>query len=208
MLFVTGLGTLIAFYASEYMEADVGVGVRPLRRREHLPLRDEPPWSWATTWSCSTWAGRASVSPTYLLIGYYYQKPSAVAAAKKAFIMNRIGDLGLAIGIYLIWHNFGTVEYDALFAGLQIEAGGTTTRPAAGIQAIPFLLMLGAFGKSAQLPRYVWFPTRWRARPRCRRLIHAATMVTAGVYLIARMMPDVPAQQPMRAADGRRGSAA
>ena len=132
------------------------------------------------------WEGVGFAS--YWLIGYYYKKPSAVAAAKKAFIVNRIGDFGLALGIYFIWHNFGTVEYRVLFEALN--AGGYSTETAGwSVRAIPYLLMLGAFGKSAQLPLYVWLPDAMEGPTPVSALIHAATMVTAGVYLIARMYP-------------------
>jgi NADH-quinone oxidoreductase subunit L len=188
MLFVTGLGTLIALYASEYMEPDVGKGYARffggvsifLFAMASLVMGDNLVMLYLG------WEGVGFAS--YMLIGYYYTRPSAVAAAKKAFIMNRIGDLGLALGIWLIWSNFGSVEYDTLFAAMQShphdhEPGGWS------IQAIPFLLMLGAFGKSAQLPLYVWLPDAMEGPTPVSALIHAATMVTAGVYLIARMYP-------------------
>ncbi|MHC4908944.1 MAG: NADH-quinone oxidoreductase subunit L [Planctomycetota bacterium] len=188
MLFVTGLGTLIALYATEYMEADVGKGYGRFFAGVSFFL---------FAMSCLVmgdnlialylgWEGVGFAS--YWLIGYYYQKPEAVAAAKKAFIMNRIGDLGLALAIYLIYHNFGTVRYDELFAMFDPAApaelaGGWST------SAIPFLLMLGAFGKSAQLPLYVWLPDAMEGPTPVSALIHAATMVTAGVYLLCRMFP-------------------
>ncbi|MHC4970267.1 MAG: NADH-quinone oxidoreductase subunit 5 family protein, partial [Planctomycetota bacterium] len=125
---------------------------------------------------------------SYWLIGYYYRKPSAVAAAKKAFIVNRIGDLGLALAVYLVWHNFGTVQYTELFSQL---GPGAADGMAGGwsVKAIPFLLMLGAFGKSAQLPLYVWLPDAMEGPTPVSALIHAATMVTAGVYLLCRTFP-------------------
>jgi NADH-quinone oxidoreductase subunit L len=188
MLFVTGLGTLIAFYASEYMEHDVGRGYARffagisvfLFAMSSLVMADNLVMLYLG------WEGVGFAS--YWLIGYFYTRPSAVAAAKKAFIVNRIGDLGLALAIYLIWHNFGTVEYAALFEILKTgtysnEVGGWT------IDAIPFLLMLGAFGKSAQLPLYVWLPDAMEGPTPVSALIHAATMVTAGVYLLCRMFP-------------------
>ncbi len=190
MLFVTGLGTLIALYASEYMEHDVGKGYARffagvsvfLFAMSSLVMADNLVMLYLG------WEGVGFAS--YWLIGYFYTKPSAVAAAKKAFIVNRIGDLGLALAIYLIYHNFGTVEYTALFDMLRAgpshyphETGGWS------IQAIPFLLMLGAFGKSAQLPLYVWLPDAMEGPTPVSALIHAATMVTAGVYLLCRMFP-------------------
>ena len=188
MLFVTGLGTLIALYASEYMEPDVGGGYSRffagisifLFAMTALVMGDNLLMLYLG------WEGVGFAS--YWLIGYYYKKPSAVAAAKKAFIVNRIGDLGLALGIYLIWQTFGTVQYAALFTLLQ---DGTYSEMAGGwsVQAIPFLLMLAAFGKSAQLPLYVWLPDAMEGPTPVSALIHAATMVTAGVYLLCRMFP-------------------
>ena len=189
MLFVTGLGTLIAIYASEYMEPDVkgagyarffaGVSVF-LFAMSCLVMGDNLVLLYLG------WEGVGLAS--YLLIGYYYQKPSAVAAAKKAFIMNRIGDLGLALAVYFIWFNFGTVEYAALFE--IIERGGFDAGKGGwSVHVIPYLLMLGAFGKSAQLPLYVWLPDAMEGPTPVSALIHAATMVTAGVYLLARMFP-------------------
>ena len=188
MLFVTGLGTLIALYAGEYMEGDVGAGYSRffagisvfLFAMIALVMADNLLMLYLG------WEGVGFAS--YWLIGYYYRKPSAVAAAKKAFIVNRIGDLGLALAVYLTWHAFGTVQYAELFAAVQAndfsaEAGGWS------VQAIPFLLMLAAFGKSAQLPLYVWLPDAMEGPTPVSALIHAATMVTAGVFLLCRMFP-------------------
>ena len=188
MLFVTGLGTLIALYASEYMEHDVGRGYARffagisifLFAMTALVMGDNLVMLYLG------WEGVGFAS--YWLIGYYYDRPSAVAAAKKAFIVNRIGDLGLALGIWLIWINFHTVEYVELFAILD---GGGDGRAAGGwsTSLIPYLLMLGAFGKSAQIPLYVWLPDAMEGPTPVSALIHAATMVTAGVYLLSRMFP-------------------
>jgi NADH-quinone oxidoreductase subunit L len=188
MLFVTGLGTLIALYATEYMEPDVGRGYSRffagisvfLFAMSSLVMADNLVMLYLG------WEGVGFAS--YWLIGYYYTRPTAVAAAKKAFIMNRIGDLGLALAIWLIYHAFGTVQYGELFEKLH----GASGELAAGgwkIKAIPFLLMLGAFGKSAQIPLYVWLPDAMEGPTPVSALIHAATMVTAGVYLLARMFP-------------------
>jgi NADH-quinone oxidoreductase subunit L len=190
MLFVTGLGTLIALYASEYMEPDVGRGYTRffagisvfLFAMSALVMGDNLLMLYLG------WEGVGFAS--YWLIGYYYTRPSAVAAAKKAFIMNRIGDLGLALGIWFIYQAFGTVQYAELFtpagelAEPKLEMIGTWQ-----VSAIPFLLMLGAFGKSAQLPLYVWLPDAMEGPTPVSALIHAATMVTAGVYLLCRMFP-------------------
>jgi len=188
MLFVTGLGTLIALYASEYMEHDVGKGYTRFFAGVSIFL---------FAMSCLVMADNLVVLylgwegvgfASYWLIGYFYQRPSAVAAAKKAFIVNRIGDVGLALAIYLIWSTFGTVQYDEITTVLasdnfEMEYGGWT------VHAIPYLLMLAAFGKSAQLPLFVWLPDAMEGPTPVSALIHAATMVTAGVYLIIRTYP-------------------
>ncbi|MFT4592727.1 MAG: NADH-quinone oxidoreductase subunit L [Phycisphaerales bacterium] len=188
MLFVTGLGTLIAIYASEYMEHDIGKGYTRffagvsvfLFAMTCLVMGDNLLMLYLG------WEGVGFAS--YWLIGYFYQRPTAVDAAKKAFIVNRIGDVGLALAIYLIWTTFGTVQYDEITSVLETNQysasfGGWT------VQAIPYLLMLAAFGKSAQLPLYVWLPDAMEGPTPVSALIHAATMVTAGVYLIIRTYP-------------------
>ncbi len=193
MLFVTGLATLIALYASEYMSHDVGPGYCRFFAAFGL---------FVFSMTCLVmgnnllmlflgWEGVGLCS--YLLIGYFYKKPSAVAAAKKAFIVNRIGDLGLMLGIFLTFVHFGTIEYASIFAKAQpyidaLRAGELSKVPAI-VQIIPVLLMIGAFGKSAQLPLYVWLPDAMEGPTPVSALIHAATMVTAGVYLIARTYP-------------------
>ena len=195
MLFVTGLATLIGLYASEYMSHDQGVGYCRFFAAFSL---------FVFSMACLVmgdnlimlylgWEGVGLCS--YLLIGYFYKKPSAVAAAKKAFIVNRVGDFGLALGIYLTFVHFGTVEYSALFTDAKLlgyvesaRVGDFAAIPAMA-QWIPLLLMVGAFGKSAQFPLYVWLPDAMEGPTPVSALIHAATMVTAGVYLIARTYP-------------------
>jgi NADH-quinone oxidoreductase subunit L len=138
---------------------------------------------------------------SYLLIGYYYERPAAREAAKKAFLVNRIGDFGFGLGIMLIFLTFGTVSYFGSGAGShtgvlelatlpldqlsQIPGVNTYWVPTA-MKWIPFLLMVGAFGKSAQFPLHVWLPDAMEGPTPVSALIHAATMVTAGVYMIAR----------------------
>ncbi|MSR68873.1 MAG: NADH-quinone oxidoreductase subunit L [Phycisphaerales bacterium] len=186
MLFVTGLGTLITIYASEYMEGDRGSGYSRfffgisifLFAMSALVLGDNLAMLYLG------WEGVGLAS--YLLIGYNYDRPSAVAAAKKAFIMNRVGDLGLALGIFMLWANYGTIQYSELFAAMN--SGGQSAVDW-HISVIPFLLMLGAFGKSAQIPLFTWLPDAMEGPTPVSALIHAATMVTAGVYLIARLYP-------------------
>ena len=130
---------------------------------------------------------------SYLLIGYYYEKPAAREAAKKAFLVNRVGDFGFALGIMLSFYAFGTISYFGDGAGTTtglLEKAMFAADPAHPMhwayQWIPFLLMLGAIGKSAQLPLYVWLPDAMEGPTPVSALIHAATMVTAGVYMIAR----------------------
>lgn len=124
---------------------------------------------------------------SYLLIGFYYDKPAAAAAAKKAFLVNRVGDFGFGLGIFLIYLTFGTLEYQAVF---QMVAEGVTSTGAAlesgRTTAIALLLFCGACGKSAQLPLHVWLPDAMEGPSPVSALIHAATMVTAGIYMIAR----------------------
>jgi len=126
------------------------------------------------------WEGVGLAS--YLLIGFYFQKNSAANAGKKAFIVNRIGDFGFLIGMFLLLANFGTLTFSEIAAKL-------TTSPAwtGGILTVICLcLLLGATGKSAQLPLYIWLPDAMEGPTPVSALIHAATMVTAGVYMIAR----------------------
>jgi NADH-quinone oxidoreductase subunit L len=195
MLFVTGLATLIALYASEYMSHDVGAGYCRFFAAFNLFVFSMACLVMADNFVLLYlgWEGVGLCS--YLLIGYFYKRPSAVAAAKKAFIVNRIGDLGLALGIWLIYVKFGTVQYAELFANPDFQEmkalafrGEWSVIPF-GVQAIPLLLMVGAFGKSAQFPLYVWLPDAMEGPTPVSALIHAATMVTAGVFLVARNLP-------------------
>jgi proton-translocating NADH-quinone oxidoreductase chain L len=119
---------------------------------------------------------------SYLLIGYWFKKRSASAAARKAFLVNRIGDFGLILGMFTIWGYTGSLDYDVVFAKAGALAG------IAGFWACLFLLM-GAIGKSAQFPLHVWLPDAMEGPTPVSALIHAATMVTAGVYLVARCTP-------------------
>jgi NADH-quinone oxidoreductase subunit L len=187
-LFVTVLATLIALYASEYMESDVKAGYARfffavslfVTSMLILVLSDNLVGLYLG------WEGVGLCS--YMLIGYYATQPGAVAANKKAFVMNRIGDLGLALAIFLIWTNYGTVEYDALFQAVA-GSGSETVQGHWSKAAIPFLLLLAVCGKSAQGPLFTWLPdAMWGPTP-VSALIHAATMVTAGIYLLARMAP-------------------
>src|SRR2546423_12350774 len=121
---------------------------------------------------------------SYLLIAYYFTRPSAAAAGKKAFLVTRIGDLGMLIGLFAVSHVFHSLDFGTVF-------GAAAQHPAPHLWAtpIPLLLFCGAVGKSAQIPLYVWLPDAMEGPTPVSALIHAATMVTAGVYLLARCAP-------------------
>ncbi|HEX2973989.1 MAG TPA: NADH-quinone oxidoreductase subunit L [Tepidisphaeraceae bacterium] len=196
---VTGISFLITVYSKGYMAGEAGY----FRFFAYLGL-----FVFAMTMLVMAnnfvlmylgWEGVGLCS--YLLIGYDYQRPAAREAAKKAFLVNRIGDCGFAIGIILIYLVFGTVSFLGSMndTGALIKATQLVTDPQyhaqlaqsapwklTAVQWIPFCLMLGAFGKSAQFPLYVWLPDAMEGPTPVSALIHAATMVTAGVYMIVR----------------------
>ncbi len=136
------------------------------------------------------WEGVGLAS--YLLIGYWYDKPSACAAAIKAMIVNRIGDLSFVVGIALVFFTFGTIELPAIFGAIPQHQNdvyhlfGMTYR---SYEVIGVLLFIGAMGKSAQIGLHTWLPDAMEGPTPVSALIHAATMVTAGVFLMARMSP-------------------
>jgi len=180
VLLITGVGSLIHLYAVGYMEHDAG------RRRFFgyfnlfvaamllLVLGNNYVMLYFG------WEGVGLAS--YLLISFWYTRPSAATAGKKAFLMNRVGDAGLAIGIFLMFATLGTTQYDAVFSGVSGLSGGT-------VLMMGILLLLGAAGKSGQFPLQAWLPDAMEGPTPVSALIHAATMVTAGVYLIARSNP-------------------
>ncbi len=136
------------------------------------------------------WEGVGLAS--YLLIGFWYKKPSASAAAIKAFVVNRVGDFGFALGIFAIFLVFGSVEYDVIFAAAPAMAGETFEFLGADVSilsTICFLLFIGAMGKSAQLGLHTWLPDAMEGPTPVSALIHAATMVTAGVFMVTRCSP-------------------
>ncbi|HKM65438.1 MAG TPA: NADH-quinone oxidoreductase subunit L [Acidisphaera sp.] len=136
------------------------------------------------------WEGVGLMS--YLLIGYWYDRPAACAAAIKAFVVNRVGDLAFAVGIALVFFKFGSIEFPVIFGAIDAHKGdlyhiiGGDYR---AFEVIGFLLFFGAMGKSAQLGLHVWLPDAMEGPTPVSALIRAATMVTAGVFLMARMSP-------------------
>ena len=136
------------------------------------------------------WEGVGVAS--YLLIGFWYEKPSASAAAIKAFVVNRVGDFGFALGIFGTYFLFGSVGFDAIFQAAPDKAAATVTFFGIEWHAITIcclLLFVGAMGKSAQLGLHTWLPDAMEGPTPVSALIHAATMVTAGVFMVARMSP-------------------
>jgi NADH-quinone oxidoreductase subunit L len=123
---------------------------------------------------------------SYLLVGFYFLEKFATDAGNKAFIVNRVGDFGFSLAVFLIWSHFGSLDFTTVIAKVQTMA----VEPNWGwITAISLLLLLGATGKSAQIPLYVWLPDAMAGPTPVSALIHAATMVTAGIYMIARSAP-------------------
>ena len=136
------------------------------------------------------WEGVGLAS--YLLIGFWYHKPSANAAAIKAFIVNRVGDFGFALGIFAIFTLFNSVQYDTVFASAPDHVGETMQFLAWRVDALTLiclLLFMGAMGKSAQFLLHTWLPDAMEGPTPVSALIHAATMVTAGVFMVARLSP-------------------
>jgi NADH-quinone oxidoreductase subunit L len=119
---------------------------------------------------------------SYLLIGFWHDRESANNAAMKAFLVNRVGDFGFAIAVFMIFWNFRTLEYGEVFANLDSVESST-------LLIIALLLFVGAMGKSAQFPLHIWLPDAMEGPTPVSALIHAATMVTAGVYMVARTIP-------------------
>ncbi|HMX91505.1 MAG TPA: proton-conducting transporter membrane subunit, partial [Nitrospira sp.] len=132
---------------------------------------------------------------SYLLIGHWYERASACAAATKAFLVNRVGDFGFILGLFLVWYSFGSLDYATVFAQAGQLASKTTnllgpfggTWDVSVMTMICLLLFTGAVGKSAQVPLHVWLPDAMEGPTPISALIHAATMVTAGVFMVARL---------------------
>ena len=191
VLLITGVGSLIHVYSIGYMSHD------PERRRFFaylnlflaamllLVLADNFLGLYLG------WEGVGLAS--YLLIGFWQHKPSAATAARKAFVVNRVGDIGLAIALMIMFVNFGSVQYDVVFAGIGNAGESVAT-------AMALMLLLAACGKSAQVPLQSWLGDAMAGPTPVSALIHAATMVTAGVYLIVRSGPVFEASPVARAA--------
>ena len=180
LLIITGVGFLIHVYSAGYMAHDKAYWRYFAYLNLFLFFMTVLVLAGNVLVMFVGWEGVGLAS--YLLIGFWYQKTSAVEAGKKAFIVNRIGDFGFLIGIFLLLATFGTLTFTEIAAKIASNptwTGGVLT-------AIALCLFFGATGKSAQIPLYVWLPDAMEGPTPVSALIHAATMVTAGVYMIAR----------------------
>ena len=180
LLVVSGVGFVIHVYSIGYMHGELGF-------RRFFAYLNLFVFNMLILVSANNfllmfvgWEGVGLCS--YLLIGYYYEKKSASDAGKKAFIVNRVGDFGFILGLLLIFVTFGTLNFTDVFGAAQgkLAEGGHL------VTLITLLLFLGATGKSAQIPLYTWLPDAMEGPTPVSALIHAATMVTAGVYMVAR----------------------
>jgi len=177
-LVVTGVGALIHLYSIGYMHGDPRFG----RFFAYLNL-------FITSMLILVLADNFAVLfvgwelvglSSYLLISFWFERDTAAAAGKKAFVVNRIGDVGFIVALMVIFSVFGSLDYGTVFEGAHLQLTEATAT------AIGLLLLVGAAGKSAQLPLYVWLPDAMEGPTPVSALIHAATMVTAGVYMVAR----------------------
>jgi NADH-quinone oxidoreductase subunit L len=178
-LIVTGVGFIIHVYSIGYMHGDRGFwrffsymnlfifAMLNLVLADNFVLMF---LGWEGVGLCS-----------YLLIGFWYEKKFTGDAAKKAFVVNRVGDFGFLLGLFLIFQTFGTLDFATVFGAASVLTPGSST-----LTWITLLLFIGAIGKSAQIPLYVWLPDAMAGPTPVSALIHAATMVTAGVYMVAR----------------------
>ncbi len=178
-LVVTGVGFLIHVYSTGYMAKDA-------RFARFFTLLNLFVFSMLTLVLADNflllYVGWELVGfCSYMLIGFWFEKPSAADAGKKAFLVNRVGDFGFALGVFLIFVTFGSLAYPDVLNAEAIKAIAPAT-----VTAITLLLFVGAVGKSAQIPLYVWLPDAMEGPTPVSALIHAATMVTAGVYMISR----------------------
>lgn len=181
LLIITGVGTLIHIYSTSYMHHDEGM----VKYFAYLNLFVFSMLLLVLGANYLImfigWEGVGLCS--YLLIGFWFKNRDYTNAAKKAFVMNRIGDLGFLIGMLLVIFNFGTLSYQDFFGRIS---DASTVVPAATYNWIALCFFIGATGKSAQIPLYTWLPDAMAGPTPVSALIHAATMVTAGIYMIAR----------------------
>ncbi|GAB3938134.1 NADH-quinone oxidoreductase subunit L [Mucilaginibacter myungsuensis] len=179
LLIITGVGTLIHLYSAGYMSHDEGFGkfFAYLNLFVFFMLLLVMGSNYVIMFI--GWEGVGLCS--YLLIGFWYTNPDYADAAKKAFIMNRIGDLGFLLAIFVMVNVFGSASYNVIFAKVKMLEPGFWV-----ITVITLLLFVGATGKSAQIPLFTWLPDAMAGPTPVSALIHAATMVTAGIYMIAR----------------------
>jgi NADH-quinone oxidoreductase subunit L len=179
LLIITGIGFLIHLYSAAYMKEETADHYARYFAYLNLFVFSMLLLVMGSNYVIMFigWEGVGLCS--YLLIGYWFKNANYNYAAKKAFIMNRIGDLGFLLAVFLILFKLGTVEYNEVFAGIS-------TLSTADITTITLLLFVGAMGKSAQIPLYTWLPDAMAGPTPVSALIHAATMVTAGIYMIAR----------------------
>jgi NADH-quinone oxidoreductase subunit L len=180
LLVVTGVGFLIHIYSVGYMKDEEGYWRYFAYLNLFLFFMTTLVLAGNALLMFVGWEGVGLAS--YLLIGFWFQKKSAADAGKKAFVVNRIGDFGFLIGMFLLLANFGTLTFSEIAAKLAQNPAWT-----GGVLTVTALcLLLGATGKSAQLPLYIWLPDAMEGPTPVSALIHAATMVTAGVYMISR----------------------
>jgi len=182
LLMINFIAALIALYSAGYMHGDPGyarffAAVSGFVAAMNLLVMAD---NFVVLYA--GWEGVGLCS--YLLIGFWYSKPTAADAARKAFLVTRLGDVGLFLGILMLWYGTGSLTYDVVFAKLQ---EGGLSEPFLLTAAL--LVFAGAAGKSAQFPLHVWLPDAMEGPTPVSALIHAATMVTAGVYLVARCTP-------------------
>ena len=180
ILVITGVGFLIHVYSIGYMREDPGYSRFFAYMNLFVFSMLLLVISGNLLWLIIGWAMVGLSS--YLLIGFWFDRPTAVLAARKAFVMNTIGDVGMVFAAFLIFLNLRVLDYQGLFSRVhELPKGGGV------ITAICLLLLVGAVAKSAQLPLHTWLPDAMEGPTPVSALIHAATMVTAGVYLVARM---------------------
>jgi NADH-quinone oxidoreductase subunit L len=183
LVMITFIGSFIAIYSAGYMHDDPGYArffaeiALFITAMTTLVLADNFILLYAG------WEGVGLCS--YLLIGFWFQKESAADAARKAFLVTRLGDIGLFLGILLLWFLYGSLDFDTIFGGIEGRRRAGTINEGVHVLAA-LLLFCGAAGKSAQFPLHVWLPDAMEGPTPVSALIHAATMVTAGVYLVAR----------------------